>query len=67
MSTMDVLAVVGGKPANFLDGGGGATEANVRAALDVITADEDVVVCFVNTFGGLTRTVSTKDGIVLMI
>jgi succinyl-CoA synthetase beta subunit len=58
MSTMDVLAVVGGTPANFLDGGGGATEANVRAALEVLMADEDVVVCFVNTFGGLTRTVS---------
>lgn len=58
MSTMDVLAVVGGKPTNFLDGGGGATEANVRAALDVLMQDEDVDVAFVNTFGGLTRTVS---------
>jgi succinyl-CoA synthetase beta subunit len=58
MSTMDVLAVVGGRPANFLDGGGGATETNVRAALDVLMRDEDVDVAFVNTFGGLTRTVS---------
>lgn len=58
MSTMDVLAVVGGKPTNFLDGGGGATEANVRAALDVLMNDPDVEVVFVNTFGGLTKTVS---------
>ena len=58
MSTMDVLGVVGGKPANFLDGGGGATEANVKAALELLMSDPDVDVVFINTFGGLTRTVS---------
>jgi succinyl-CoA synthetase beta subunit len=70
MSTMDALAVAGGRvsqeppvplpdssqPANFLDGGGGATEANVRAALDVLMSDPDVKVIFVNSFGGITKT-----------
>jgi succinyl-CoA synthetase beta subunit len=46
------------QPANFLDGGGGATEANVRAALEVVTSDQVADVVFVNSFGGLTKTVS---------
>lgn len=48
-----------GEPANFLDGGGGATEANVQAALDVVLGDNDVTTVFVNSFGGLTKMVST--------
>lgn len=43
------------QPANFLDGGGGATEANVRAAMGVILSDPDAKVLFINSFGGITR------------
>lgn len=59
MSTMDALVAAGGKPANFLDGGGGATEANVRAAMTVIMNDTDADVIFVNSFGGITKMVSS--------
>lgn len=57
MSSMDALVAAGGKPANFLDGGGGATEANVRAAMSVIMNDKDAKVIFVNSFGGITKMV----------
>lgn len=55
MSTMDALVAAGGTPANFLDGGGGATVANVRAAMSVIMNDKDAKVIFVNSFGGITK------------
>lgn len=51
------------QPANFLDGGGGATEANVKAALEVVTSDQVADVVFVNSFGGLTKTVSDVAGL----
>ncbi|KAL7008645.1 hypothetical protein EMMF5_001907 [Cystobasidiomycetes sp. EMM_F5] len=55
MATLDVLASMGAKPANFLDGGGGATPRNVQAALEVLAADTDVRAIFINAFGGLTK------------
>ena len=45
------------QPANFLDGGGGASEANVRSAVSLVLSDPDVKVVLVNCFGGLTKTV----------
>ena len=45
------------QPANFLDNGGGATPANVRAALELLFSDPDVKVIFINSFGGLTKMV----------
>jgi len=56
LATMDTLAMAGGKPANFLDGGGGATPANVRAGISLLFADSDVRTIFINSFGGLTNT-----------
>ena len=44
-----------------MDGGGGATEANVRAALELVTSDGDADVVFVNSFGGLTKTVGIRE------
>ncbi|GFZ44366.1 SCS-alpha [Saitozyma sp. JCM 24511] len=67
MSTMDALAAAGGKPANFMDGGGGATEANVRAAMDVLLSDPDIEVIFINSFGGITRMDMIANGVVEII
>ncbi|WOO83131.1 Succinate--CoA ligase [ADP-forming] subunit alpha, mitochondrial [Vanrija pseudolonga] len=64
LATQDVLVAEGGKPANFLDGGGGATEANVQAAMNVVLADPDVDVFFINSFGGLTKMDLIATGVV---
>ena len=54
MSTLDVVAQAGGRPANFCDVGGGAQAEVVVGALEVITADP-VEAILVNIFGGITR------------
>ena len=54
MSTLDVVAQAGGKPANFCDIGGGAQADVVVGALEVITADPVSAILF-NIFGGITR------------
>jgi len=55
MSTLDVVAQVGGKAANFLDIGGGASAETMAAGLEVILSDAKVRSVFVNIFGGITR------------
>jgi len=55
MATMDLVALMGGKPANFLDVGGAATEDQVAAALHLLLNDPDVKVAWVNIFGGILR------------
>ena len=55
MSTVDVVVVAGGKPANFCDLGGGGTAEGVVDALEVITRDPQVRSIFFNIFGGITR------------
>src|SRR3989442_1726661 len=55
MSTVDVVAHVGGRPANFCDLGGGGDAQGVVDALEVITRDPQVKSIFFNIFGGLTR------------
>lgn len=59
MSTNDALVAAGGSPANFLDGGGGATRENVAAALEVVMTDEEAKVLFINSFGGITKMVGS--------
>jgi succinyl-CoA synthetase beta subunit len=54
MSTLDVVAQAGGRPANFCDVGGGAQADEVVGALEVITADPVKAILF-NIFGGITR------------
>lgn len=56
MATMDGLNKAGGRPANFLDGGGGANRVNAKLAVETLNRDPAVKAIFVNTFGGITRT-----------
>jgi succinyl-CoA synthetase beta subunit len=55
MSTVDILAYLGGRAANFLDVGGGADAAKIAAALKMILQDPAVKTIFVNIFGGILR------------
>ncbi len=55
MSTLDVVAQFGGRPANFLDVGGGATEENMAAAMEIALRKPGVRALFINIFGGITR------------
>jgi len=55
---------VGGKPANFLDIGGGANADVMAAALEVINFDQNVKAIFINIFGGITRGEEVAKGIV---
>jgi succinyl-CoA synthetase beta subunit len=64
MSTCDVVNQVGGKPANFLDIGGGASAEVMAKALEVISSDQAVRSIFVNIFGGITRGEEVANGIV---
>jgi succinyl-CoA synthetase beta subunit len=64
MSTVDVVNEVGGKPANFLDIGGGANADVMAAALEVINHDPDVQAIFINIFGGITKGEEVANGIV---
>ena len=64
MSTLDVVAQAGGKPANFLDAGGGSKAEAIIDALEVITSDEKVVAILFNIFGGITRCDEIAKGII---
>jgi succinyl-CoA synthetase beta subunit len=64
MSTLDVVNQVGGKPANFLDIGGGANADVMAGALEVINNDPSVRSIFINIFGGITRGEEVANGIV---
>jgi succinyl-CoA synthetase beta subunit len=63
MSTVDVVVVAGGRPANFCDLGGGGDAEGVVDALEVITRDPDVRSIFFNIFGGITRCDEVARGI----
>jgi succinyl-CoA synthetase beta subunit len=63
MSTLDVIALAGGRPSNFCDLGGGGDAEGVVDALEVITADAQVRSIFFNVFGGITRCDEVARGI----
>src|SRR5215217_9261975 len=63
MSTVDVVTVAGGTPANFCDLGGGGDAEGVVDALDVIARDGDVRSILFNIFGGITRCDEVARGI----
>jgi succinyl-CoA synthetase beta subunit len=63
MSTLDVIAQVGGRPANFCDLGGGGDAEGVVDALEVITSDPQVEAILFNIFGGITRGDEVARGI----
>ncbi|MFJ4241345.1 ADP-forming succinate--CoA ligase subunit beta [Streptomyces iakyrus] len=64
MSTLDVVAGCGARPANFLDIGGGAGAQVMADGLSVILSDPAVKSVFVNVFGGITACDAVADGIV---
>jgi succinyl-CoA synthetase beta subunit len=64
MATLDVLNEYGGRPANFLDVGGGATREKVAEAFKIILQDADVKGIFVNIFGGIMRCDVIAHGII---
>ncbi len=64
MSTLDVVNQAGGKPANFLDIGGGANADVMAGALEVINNDPAVRSIFINIFGGITRGEEVANGII---
>ena len=64
MATMDIIKLHGGAPANFLDVGGAATEAQVTEAFRVITGDSRVRALLVNIFGGIMKCDIIAAGIV---
>ncbi len=63
MSTLDVVAQASGKPANFLDVGGGAKADEIVQALEVLLSDEKVRAVLFNIFGGITRCDEVANGI----
>jgi succinyl-CoA synthetase beta subunit len=63
MTTMDIIKLFGGEPANFLDIGGGAGADKVSAALRIILSDPNVKAVLFNVFGGITRGDEVARGI----
>jgi succinyl-CoA synthetase beta subunit len=64
MATMDLIKLHGGRPANFLDVGGGATSDRVTAAFQLILSNPHVRAILVNIFGGIVRCDLIADGII---
>jgi succinyl-CoA synthetase beta subunit len=64
MSTLDVVAQQGGKPANFLDAGGGSKAEAIVSAVEVILSDPKVTAVLFNIFGGITRCDEVARGLV---
>lgn len=64
MGTMDIVKLHGGKPANFLDVGGGATKERVVEAFKIILSDENVEAVLINIFGGIVRCDMIAEGVI---
>jgi succinyl-CoA synthetase beta subunit len=64
MSTLDVVAQAGGKPANFLDAGGGSKAEAITNAVEVILSDDKVNAVLFNIFGGITRCDEVARGLI---
>jgi succinyl-CoA synthetase beta subunit len=64
MATMDIIKFYGGKPANFLDVGGGATEEQVTEAFKILIMDKKVQAILVNIFGGIMKCDVIAQGII---
>ncbi len=67
MTTMDMIKLYGGQPANFLDIGGGAGADKVAAAFRIILSDKNVCAVLINIFGGITRCDEVARGILSAI
>ena len=64
MSTMDIIKLYGGEPANFLDVGGGATKERVTTAFKIILSDPNVKGILVNIFGGIMKCDVIAEGVI---
>lgn len=64
MATMDIIDYYGGKPANFLDVGGGASEDKIAEGFKIILSDSNVKAIFVNIFGGIMSCDTLAAGII---
>jgi len=64
MGTMDIVALHGGFPANFLDVGGGATKERVAEAFKIILSDDKVKAVLINIFGGIVRCDLIAEGVI---
>ncbi len=64
MGTMDIVKLHGGKPANFLDVGGGATKERVVEAFKIILSDDKVKAVLINIFGGIVRCDLIAEGVI---
>ena len=67
MATMDIIKLYGGKPANFLDVGGGATKDRVVEAFKIILEDSSVEGVLINIFGGIVRCDMIAEAIIAAI
>merc|ERR1719321_2219334 len=67
MATRDLLKLKGGDPANFLDVGGAANKATVKAAFEIVQQDPRVKSILVNIFGGIMRCDVIADGVVAAV
>jgi succinyl-CoA synthetase beta subunit len=63
MATLDTIQYYGGKPANFLDVGGGAPSEKIAQALRIVLSDPKVKALFINILGGITRCDEVAKGI----
>jgi succinyl-CoA synthetase beta subunit len=64
MGTMDLIQLAGGRPANFLDVGGGASPKTVEEGFKIILSDKNVKAILVNVFGGIVRCDRVAGGII---
>jgi len=67
MATMDLIQLHGGKPANFLDVGGGATKERVSAAFKLVLSNPRVTAILINIFGGIVRCDMIAEGIIAAV
>jgi succinyl-CoA synthetase beta subunit len=67
MATMDIIKLVGGSPANFLDVGGGANAEQIKSAFRILMADPDVRAVLINIFGGILRCDILAEGVIAAV
>ncbi len=67
MTLMDMIKYYGGKPANFLDIGGGASSEKVSAAMRILISDPSINTILINIYGGITRCDEVAKGILLAL
>lgn len=67
LTGMDMIKLYGGKPATFLDIGGGASQENIARALNLVISNPNVKVVFLNVLGGITRADDVANGVISVL